>query len=145
MTRIVTEATRAKLPLPKVRRSLTTVAAETGRVAMYLYLPEPPSANRYWRNWRGRMVVSAEARAYKARVWAEAVRCKHRPMSGPVRVTLFWRRKAKRGDLDNRIKVVLDAIKGTLYDDDKQVVEIHARRMDLPENPGLTVTVEVAP
>jgi hypothetical protein len=26
-----------------------------------------PSANRYWRNFRGRMVVSAEARAYKSK------------------------------------------------------------------------------
>lgn len=112
---------------------------------MYLYLPEPPSANRYWRMWRGRMVVSPEARAYKLVVRAEALKARHRPLAGPVRVRLIWRRKAKRGDLDNRLKVVLDAIKGTLYDDDKQVVEIHARRMDLPENPGLTVIVEPAP
>lgn len=32
---------------------------------MTITLPMPVSANRYWRTFRGRMVVSAEAKAYK--------------------------------------------------------------------------------
>ena len=35
---------------------------------MRLQLPMPPSANRIWRVCRGRIVLSEEARAYKAKV-----------------------------------------------------------------------------
>ena len=33
---------------------------------MILRLPEPPSANRWWRKFRNRMVLSPEARAAAA-------------------------------------------------------------------------------
>lgn len=113
-------------------------------VAMILDLPEPPSANRYWRVYRGRVVVSAEATRYKALVIVEAMRVRHRPFGKdvPVAVTLNWFRGKRMGDLDNRIKVTLDALRGVLYADDKQVVEIHAFRSDDPRKGRLTVKVE---
>ena len=52
---------------------------------MRLSLAYPPSTNRLWRHQRGRMVVSAEAQAWKqAAVWqARAVGCPL--LAGPVR------------------------------------------------------------
>ncbi len=32
---------------------------------MRLVLPYPPSVNHYWRSYRGRVVLSAEGRAYR--------------------------------------------------------------------------------
>jgi crossover junction endodeoxyribonuclease RusA len=111
-------------------------------VGMYLYLPEPPSSNRYWKMWRGRMVVSPEAKAYKLRAWAEAKNVRHQPFDGPVKLTLDWYRARRMGDLDNRLKVTLDALRGVLYHDDKQVVEIVARRHESPKDGRLVVLVE---
>lgn len=109
---------------------------------MKLVLPMPPSANRYWRNWRGAMVVSEEARAYKSNVAKLAMAQRTRPLSGDIYVSIDVYRKQKSGDLDNRIKVVLDSLRGTAFDDDKQVVEIHARRFDDKSNPRVEVTIE---
>ena len=93
-------------------------------------LPEPPSANRWWRNVNGRMVTSKEARAYKAVVAQFGGR--RMIAEGPVSLYVIWWRAAKRGDLDKRLGVVLDALQGVAYANDNQVVHIDARRLDCP-------------
>lgn len=91
-------------------------------------LPVPPSANRYWRSWRGRVVRTQEAEAYCQTVGA-LVRHPRRvgwPALGGVAVAVRWYRAKVAGDLDNRLKVALDALQGILYHDDAQVRELHA-------------------
>jgi len=110
---------------------------------MNITLPVPPSANRYWRNFRGRMVVSAEARAYKEQAAWIAKAAGMEPVAGDVSVTLRVYRQAKRGDLDNSIKVSLDSLNGVAYSDDSQIVRIVAERYDDKRNPR--VEIEVTP
>ena len=93
-------------------------------------LPVPPSANRYWRSWRGRVVRSAEAKAYCSAVGLVTRRSAEWPTRDAVAVALRWMRARAAGDLDNRIKVLLDALHGVLYWDDGQVAELHAYRDD---------------
>lgn len=110
---------------------------------MTLTLPYPPSANRYWRVWRGRAVKSTEARKYQDNVRLMLLRSRHLgPRNFQVRMTVDIYRPAKRGDLDNSLKVIIDALKGIAYKDDSQVVEIHARRFEDKKNPRAVVTVE---
>ena len=96
-----------------------------------LRLPSPPSSNRWWRNWRGRMVKSTEARVYQAGV-AMAIHRQGGPIRAPqpVSVTIRWYRDRKSGDLDKRVPIILDALQGIVYDNDAQVVELHAYRYD---------------
>jgi Holliday junction resolvase RusA-like endonuclease len=82
------------------------------------------------------MVLSAEARKYKADV-AKIVTAG--PIIGPVMLKLAFYRPRKSGDLDGRLKVLLDALQGVLYLDDKQVEEIHAYRFDDKKNPRAEV------
>ena len=115
---------------------------------MTLTLPVPPSANRYWRTVHGRPVKSREARAYRGLVWtAVAQQARARAVivgDAPVCVTARWYRGRKSGDLDNRLKVLLDALKGLAYRDDKQVVELHAYRGEDRRHPRVEVTIEAA-
>jgi crossover junction endodeoxyribonuclease RusA len=108
-------------------------------------LPWPPSANRYWRMWQGRMVVSSEARQYKLDVAARARLAGLRPTDNPVCISLDLYRPAKRGDLSNRIKIVEDALQGVAYHDDSQVIELHARRFDDKKNPRVEITISSMP
>jgi crossover junction endodeoxyribonuclease RusA len=110
---------------------------------MTLTLPLPPSSNRYWRNFRGRMVVSAEAKAYKEQVGWLARVAGVELLVGDVAVTMRIYRAAKRGDTDNFLKVGLDSLNGIAYTDDSQIVRIVAERYDDKHNPR--VEVEVAP
>lgn len=112
-------------------------------------MPEPPSANRWWRTttkktkkgFRTITYLSEEARDYKAsiaRVGSSML------LDGPISVSIDWFRGMASGDLDKRIGVVLDAMQGVFYSNDKQIVELHARRFDDPGNARLVVTVSEA-
>lgn len=109
-------------------------------------LPVPPSANHYWRNYGGRVVVSNEAREYKGRAgWlAKAAGCY--ALGGPVGVLLHVHRARRAGDLDNYVKVLLDALRSVAFEDDSQVVELHAYRGDDATDPRVEVRVwEIEP
>lgn len=106
-----------------------------------LVLPEPPSANRYWRLWRGKAVKSEAARAYGARAMVAFQNAKGRKTEKPVAVTMHWYRGRRSGDLDNRAKVALDALQGLAYHRDSQVVELHMYRHDDKEKPRLEVVI----
>ena len=101
----------------------------------------PPSANRYWRMGRGHIHKSNEAKAYQETAARMALAAGVRPLKGDVQVQLNVFRPARRGDLDNTIKVLLDALKGVAYADDDQVVGITARRFDDKMRPRVEVFV----
>jgi crossover junction endodeoxyribonuclease RusA len=130
-----------------------------------LTLPYPLSANRYWRPVRIgahiTIVPTKEAKAYRADV---AARCKHlSPIAGRIAIAVrlfpnrpqdFATRQRKHGgawddtvqciDLDNANKVLLDALKGIAFDDDKWVRRLTAERME-PDEHGARVIVAIAP
>lgn len=108
---------------------------------MRIVLDYPPSTNRYWRNYKGRMVRSDEANRYKHSVGMLCTTAGLSPSEGEMVVTLRLYRPAKRGDLDNRIKVCLDALQGYAYHDDSQIVELHAYRYDDKGCPRVEVEV----
>lgn len=83
-------------------------------------LPWPPSVNRYWRTFQGRMIISADGREYKRAV-ADVCRGLI-PITGPVEVNIVATRPDKRKrDLDNLLKATLDACSGHLWVDDVQI------------------------
>lgn len=118
---------------------------------MRLILPYPVSANRYWRIWRNRAVRSAEAAAYKETVRRIAQEAGAMPSEGFVAVRLRLIPKANKDggasktviDLDNALKVTLDALQGIAYANDKQVRRIVAEYAAKPEQGGgLAVEIE---
>ncbi|AET91070.1 endodeoxyribonuclease RusA [Burkholderia sp. YI23] len=117
-------------------------------------LPYPVSANRYWRVRVVKGVamnyVSSEAKAYKEQVgWIVRAAGVGAPLAGRIAIdyTLYpkrpqdWQRRARKLgdawhdnvmclDLDNAQKVLLDALKGVAFDDDKWVRRITAERAE---------------
>lgn len=111
-----------------------------------LKLPEAPSGNRYWRHARGRTYRSAEANEYRELVW---VKCREFtrldapfPKGVEVEVTATWHRSRKAGDLDNRWKVLGDALNGIVWDDDSQITVLHLYRKESPRNGYMHIIVE---
>jgi crossover junction endodeoxyribonuclease RusA len=90
-------------------------------------VPWPPSVNHYWRNFRGRMVISAEGRKYREavvqQVWLEG---KIKRITGDLKVTIeAFRPDERRRDLDNLLKGTLDALAHAgLYEDDSQIRDL---------------------
>ncbi len=115
-------------------------------VSVSLTLPYPPSANRYWRYVNNHPTVSADARSYRTGAGMVARHQGIAPFTGKVAMYIELYRPQKSGDLDNRIKILCDALKGVAYNDDDQIIEIHARLHDDKANPRCEVEVrQVAP
>lgn len=109
-----------------------------------LIIPYPPSTNRLYRNMKGVMVKTDEARNYAFAVALLARTKKLKPFECEVSITLDFYRPRKAGDLDNRLKAVLDALQGTAFVNDSQVVKIIARRFDDASYPRVEVVIEAA-
>jgi crossover junction endodeoxyribonuclease RusA len=104
-------------------------------------LPLPTSTNRLYRVWRGRPILSREGRAFKAAAALLAKAAGVKPLSGPVQVFIRVYRRRRAGDLDGFLKSLLDACNGVLFEDDSQVVAIHAVRLDDKVNPRAEIEV----
>lgn len=143
------------------------VETQTG---ILLTLPYPISANRYWasrvvRPRGGKEFVSTyvtpEAKAYKTEVgWLAKAAGVRGPIAGRVAIayTLYpnlpqdWQRRMRKDgtawddsvmciDLDNAQKVLLDALKGVVIEDDKWVRRITAERAEPDGDARIVVSI----
>lgn len=106
-----------------------------------LTLPMPPGVNSMYRTWRGRILLSAKGRAYKeAAAFAARAQGAH-PILGALSVTVRIYRPRRAGDIDGYLKGCLDALNGIAWEDDSQIVELHAVRHDDKANPRVEVVV----
>jgi crossover junction endodeoxyribonuclease RusA len=106
-----------------------------------ILLDVPVSLNKlYVRTKRG-IAKSDAGKAYtKQSQWkmrAQGVE----PIEGDCAVVIRVYRKAKRGDLDNYLKLLLDTLEGAAYHNDNQIVELHAYRYDDRLNPRVEISV----
>jgi crossover junction endodeoxyribonuclease RusA len=132
-----------------------------------LVLPYPISANRYWRpvhmGKHVTIVPTKEAKAYRKAVGWQARAAGVQPITGRISVEIElyphrpqdWQmRQREHGDawddgvqcldLDNATKVLLDALQGVAFDDDRWVRSLSSRRME-PDAKGARVVVRIAP
>lgn len=108
---------------------------------MTITLPLPPSANRYWRYTRGRVLVSREARAYRARCQTAALAQRVQMLDGDVEVSGTVYFENRRRDLDGAIKVLFDALEGIAYRNDRQVASIALERAIDRDRPRVEIRV----
>jgi crossover junction endodeoxyribonuclease RusA len=87
--------------------------------------------------------VSQQAhRRARVRRWIEEVRRSAAqdwpvgefPEMGPIMLTIIYFYDAVEVDVDNILKPILDALKGLLYMDDNQIVDILCRKRNLNSN-----------
>ncbi len=95
-------------------------------------LPYPPSVNRYWRHYRGRVVRSKAADEFRneciARLWTAGV--PDQPFRLPCRLEVALHPPdRKRRDIDNVLKATLDVLQlSRLVLDDHEITELEIRR-----------------
>lgn len=100
-----------------------------------LRIPDEPIAKGRPRVYKGHGITPTRTRQAEQHI-RQLFRQQYprrQPFHTPVCVDLaFWMRKRGRPDIDNLIKLVSDALNTLAYDDDQQIVEIHATRI-LPD------------
>ena len=93
-----------------------------------LRLDLPPTTNKSFKVGRGRFYETPEYRNYKVVAGMTArSQCKHRPTDKDLKLEIDMYQRFG-GDIDGRLKPLLDSLNGVIYIDDKQVVEIVVRK-----------------
>lgn len=120
---------------------------EIGTRTLRLELPWPPSGNRYWRMFvppakpqAARMIVSAEAKRYRKMVTRLiSHQCADfAQFTGRLSVSLTLHAPTRRKyDIDNRAKVLLDALQAAgVMADDEQVDALRVVRGNVRTGDG---------
>jgi crossover junction endodeoxyribonuclease RusA len=117
---------------------------DVGADLIGLTLPWPPSVNRLWRCVGGRVLLSADGRAYRQAV-AVAVLEQHGsgdPLTGRLSMTIrAYPPDRRRRDLDNLLKAILDSLEhaGSVYVNDSQIDHLSIHRCAV----GIPVQLEI--
>lgn len=106
-----------------------------------LTLDLPPSANRYWRVMRGRVVKSQDAKDYIEAVGWKCRAAGITPIDGSLCIEIDVYARVTR-DLDNSLKGLCDSLNGHLWFDDSQVYQIIARKH--AENANQRIEIKVS-
>jgi Holliday junction resolvase RusA-like endonuclease len=118
-----------------------TARCEATAAGWLFVMPVVQSANRLWRKGRRGMYKTDQASDDVTN--ARTVFGTFRQMRGEVAVWILWVRKARAGDVDNRVKATLDTLKGVAFGDDARVGRVTVERVDDPTRAaGLYVWVE---
>jgi len=117
---------------------------------LLLELPFPPSLNTYYRNVRGRTLLSAKGREYKQDVLAHVLTaCKGTPrsMTGRLKVDIQLHFPTRRMcDIDNRPKAILDALEEAgVFDNDSQVDVLTVERREVRKGGACMVMITEQP
>ena len=109
-----------------------------------IVLPYPPSVNRYWRMWRGRMLLSQQARAYRQQVGVILADAGIVPASGPLAVHVkLYPPDRRRRDADNAIKAINDSLEhGGAFHDDSQIVWLLIEKLEVVPGGKAVVRIE---
>lgn len=107
---------------------------------IWLVLPVGPSVNQKYISRK--FVVSKEWRNYRVVVGTICTNEKIRPLSGDLSMSIVWYRARKAGDIDSKIKCLLDALQTFAYKSDDQVKELTISRKEDPEAPRMVVNIK---
>lgn len=83
--------------------------------------------NNYYRIFRGRYVITPKGREYKKTVHTALIGTLPTNLLLKLTIDAYFDNKKKR-DVDNILKPLLDALKGFVYDDDSQIVELTVKK-----------------
>jgi len=114
--------------------------------AIQLILPFPPSVNHYWRNVKGRVLISKAGRGYIKEVGdrIHAALGDHEPIKKRLSLEVLVHCPDKRQrDLDNLIKAIQDSLtKSGLIGDDSQIDRLLVVRGSVQKPGSVHLTLE---
>lgn len=100
---------------------------------MLIELPFPPSMNTYWRNVKGRTLISKKGREYRKAVIDIFKNYSSPKLTARISVEIdFYPPDRRRRDIDNSLKAPLDALTHAgVWEDDSQIDRLSIYRREV--------------
>lgn len=105
---------------------------------------KPVPVNQKYGVQRGRMVLQKKYRDSKAALAKEmwVLNSPNKPATEEVSVNvIFYFGNKKKNDIDNCLKILLDAAEGILFENDSQITELHVFKEYDKKNPRTEISV----
>ena len=105
---------------------------------------KPVPVNQKYGVQRGKMVLSKKYRDTKKALQQEmwVLNSPNKPEEGDVAVNvIFYFGNQRANDIDNCLKILLDAAEGILFINDSQVTELHVFKEYDKKNPRVEISV----
>jgi len=84
--------------------------------------------------------MTAEGKALKESYgWQAKSQFKEKPITGDVSLDVRIYRAKKIGDIDNYNKILFDSLTGIVWEDDKQINELHIKKLTDKKNPRIEI------
>lgn len=93
----------------------------------------PPSINTCYRSYNKRVVKSTKLKEYEQTIlkFFDSQEQEIIPMEGPLKLDVCFYLKGRRSvDLDNLLKALIDGCEGILFENDKMICEINAKKIN---------------
>jgi crossover junction endodeoxyribonuclease RusA len=104
---------------------------------------KPVTINSYYKKFKNRLIISKEGVEYKDAILAKLPHDSALQLRGAVKLDLEFHFTDRRvHDLDNLFKPIIDILKNKLFEDDKEIYEIHSRKKLQQECYRIIIKVE---
>lgn len=101
-----------------------------------------PSVNHIYSRGKNGTYLNSNGREFKSILGWTARKNKVLKLEGNVKLYFEWHSMKKgQGDLDNKCKVIQDGLNGIAYIDDKQIIELHAKKIQYSTFDGVIIKV----
>lgn len=100
---------------------------------------EPISVNKLY---TGRRFLTKEGKSTKeAMAWEAKSQYRGEPLKGELILNVMFYFSSKRKDIDNSLKALFDCLSGILWEDDRQIVEMHVFKLIDEKNPRVVLQI----
>ena len=90
---------------------------------------KPITINSYYKKFKNRLIISKEGQQFNTSILNHLKDLKNSKVLGPIKVDLEFHFTDRRiHDLDNLFKPIIDILKNIVFEDDKEIYEINARK-----------------
>jgi Holliday junction resolvase RusA-like endonuclease len=92
--------------------------------------------------YQGRRFLTKTGKDLKRLIGLELMtQWKHEVLKGDVTVNVIFYFKDNRKDIDNCLKATLDCMTGIIWEDDRQITELHVYKEIDKKNPRVEISV----
>ena len=85
------------------------------------------SVNKYYRSWKGRVLISKDGKEFKNEL--ELHLTNYQKILGKIKLNIILHFKDKRKrDVDNYAKVLIDCLKNKLFEDDDMIYKLYMEK-----------------
>jgi crossover junction endodeoxyribonuclease RusA len=90
----------------------------------------PPSVNACYRSYKNRVYKSKKYREFEKEMNTYFENNKYEMLEGTLALDVTFYIKGRDKDIDNLLKALIDTLEGNVFENDKHIIDLHAKKIN---------------